>query len=69
MTDDFQPETAEDVLRIIRTNHYDIAPCPCWICREARKLGIDVYGKDMSGARQYPEVRVADEWKEALGND
>lgn len=51
----------EIVERIMR-QHWDIASCPCWICREGRKGGCHIH--DYLDNQQYGRVKVGRHYME-----
>jgi hypothetical protein len=32
--------SAEEIVEQIMTMHWDMAACPCWICKQGRELGL-----------------------------
>ena len=33
-------EEAERIIEVIMTQHWDMAACPCWVCKKGRKAGF-----------------------------
>lgn len=31
--------TAQEIIERIMTQHWDLAACPCWVCKAGRELG------------------------------
>jgi hypothetical protein len=36
---DVNAQAVVAIVEEIQTQHWDLAPCPCWVCRFARKAG------------------------------
>lgn len=34
------PWTAADIIERIMSAHWDMAACPCWVCRQGRVIGM-----------------------------
>ncbi len=35
-----EPLTVSDIVSVIMTQHWDMAACPCWICKAGRAAGL-----------------------------
>lgn len=48
----------QEVYEIIMTQHWDLAACRCFICRNGRKWGYGPQRKYLADRHKYPKVRV-----------
>ena len=39
--------TMREIIEIIMSQHWDMAACPCWICKEGHKLGCRPRGQHL----------------------
>ncbi len=52
---------AEEIIELVMTQHWDIAACMCWICREGRATGCHARPSHLEAARKRQPVDVPQE--------